>query len=227
MTLLGQSVRAGLATLADPSKAGSMQAYMKSDIPYLGVSAVPLQQMCKKLFAGLRYQSADAWRDDVLMLWRGAHFREERYAAIALTGLRAVRAFQRAEALALYEEIVTSGAWWDYVDPIATQRLWELLCNDPAPVKQMMRQWSTDDNMWKRRCAIICQNKAKQATDLDLLYDCIAPSIESKAFFLRKGIGWALREYAWTDPDEVRRYVSAHAHRLSGLSRREALKNIS
>jgi len=87
-------------------------------------------------------------------------------------------------------------------------------------------QWSTDDDMWKRRCAILCQNRAKRATDLAPLYDCIEPSLESKEFFLRKAIGWALRAYAWTDPDEVRRYVTENAERLSGLSRREALKNI-
>ncbi|WP_353737177.1 DNA alkylation repair protein [Acidiphilium sp.] len=75
--------------------------------------------------------------------------------------------------------------------------------------------------------AIICPNKAKQATDLELLYDCIEPSVESREFFLRKGIGWALREYAWTDPDEVQRYVDQNSHRLSGLSRREALKTIT
>jgi 3-methyladenine DNA glycosylase AlkD len=129
--------------------------------------------------------------------------------------------------VSMYEEMVTSGAWWDYVDPIATQRLWEVLCNDLVPVKQLTRQWSTGDNMWKRRCAILCQNKAKQKTHLDLLYGCIEPSMDSREFFLRKGIGWALREYAWTDPEEVRRYVSVNADRLSGLSQREALKNIS
>ncbi len=62
--------------------------------------------------------------------------------------------------------------------------------------------------MWKRRSAILCQLKAKAETDLDLLYACIEPSLDSKEFFLRKAIGWALRQYAWTDPDEVRRYVA-------------------
>jgi 3-methyladenine DNA glycosylase AlkD len=223
---LGQLIRVGLTALADPLKAGPMQAYMKSDMPFLGVSAVPFQKMCKELFANLRYASADAWRNDVLAVWRGAQFREERYAAIALSGLRAAREFQRFEALGMYEEMAVSGAWWDYVDTIATQRLWDLLRNDPVPVKQLMRKWSTGDNIWKRRCAIICQNKAKQSTDLDLLYSCIEPSMTSKEFFLRKGIGWALREYAWTNPEEVRRYVNQNADRLSGLSRREALKNI-
>ena len=88
-----------------------------------------------------------------------------------------------------------------------------------------MLAWSIDSDMWKRRSAIICQLHAKRETDLDLLYACIAPSIGSSEFFLRKAIGWALRQYAWTDPEEVARYVATNANRLSGLSQREALKN--
>ena len=91
MTPLGRQVRAGLTALADPAKAGPMQAYMKSAMPFLGVSAVPLREMCKNLFANLRYESAEAWQGDVLSLWRNARFREERYVAIALTGLRAAQ----------------------------------------------------------------------------------------------------------------------------------------
>jgi 3-methyladenine DNA glycosylase AlkD len=92
-------------------------------------------------------------------------------------------------------------------------------------MKKRMLIWSTDRDMWKRRSAILCQIRKKAATDLDLLYACIAPSIGSKEFFLRKAIGWALRQYAWTDPREVVRYVKAHPE-LSGLSKREALKNV-
>jgi 3-methyladenine DNA glycosylase AlkD len=80
--------------------------------------------------------------------------------------------------------------------------------------------------MWKRRAAILCQLGFRRETDLDLLYACIEPSLESKEFFLRKAIGWALRQYAWTDPREVRRYVTANRERLSPLSVREAMKNI-
>ena len=81
--------------------------------------------------------------------------------------------------------------------------------------------------MWKRRTSIICQLGFKRDTDLDLLYACIRPSLGSKEFFLRKAIGWALRQYAWTDPSEIQRYVREHEDRLSLLSRREALKNVS
>jgi 3-methyladenine DNA glycosylase AlkD len=80
--------------------------------------------------------------------------------------------------------------------------------------------------MWLRRTAIICQIGSKQRTNADLLFECIGPSLGSREFFLRKGIGWALREYAKTNPEAVRDYVRRHEAQLSGLSKREALKHI-
>lgn len=224
---LPQTLLAQLRAVAEPARAPAMQAYMKSEMPYLGVSAVPLRQVCKTAFAGLTWPDSAAWQADVLAIWRQAEYREQRHAAIELSGVRAAKAFQRIEALPMYEEMIVSGAWWDYVDTIATLRFWPLLQNDRAAMKQAMLAWSRDANMWKRRSAILCQNKAKAATDLPLLNACIEPSLDSKEFFLRKAIGWALRQYAWTDPAEVRRYVRENEARLSGLSQREALKNIA
>lgn len=223
---LATMLRERLHEVADPARAAGMQAYMKSAMPYLGVSAVPLRHVCKTLFTGLAWPDSQSWQGDVLAIWRTAEFREERYAAIELTGVRAAHAFQCLPALPMYEEMIVTGAWWDYVDAIATQRLWTLLQSEGERMKGVMRNWSNDGNMWKRRSAILCQIKAKSETDLDLLYSCIEPSLDSKEFFLRKAIGWALRQFAWTDPDEVRRYVAEHLDRLSGLSRREALKNV-
>jgi len=94
-------------------------------------------------------------------------------------------------------------------------------------MKKKMRTWSKSKDMWKRRSAIICQLTFKEDTDLGLLYDCIRPSLDSKEFFLQKAIGWALRQYAWTSPKEVIRYVRAYEDELSNLSKREALKNVT
>ena len=80
--------------------------------------------------------------------------------------------------------------------------------------------------MWLRRAAIISQLRRKEATDTALLYDCIEPSIGESEFFLRKAIGWSLREYAKVDPDEVLHYVGDHRARLSTLSKREALRRV-
>jgi 3-methyladenine DNA glycosylase AlkD len=111
------------------------------------------------------------------------------------------------------------------VDELAMM-IGDLLRKEPKPMRPLMRRWSTDPNMWKRRVSIICQLRFKKETDLDLLYSNIEPNLADKEFFIRKAIGWALRQYAWTDPQEVARYVRSRENRLSGLSKREALKNI-
>jgi 3-methyladenine DNA glycosylase AlkD len=169
---------------------------------------------------------AEAWRETVLALWREATHREERYAAIELTEQRRYREFQVLDTLPMYEEMIVTGAWWDYVDVIASHRLGALLRDFPAPMKKHMRAWARCDDLWKRRSAILCQLGMKGATDLALLYECIERAAEEQEFFLRKAIGWALREYAKTDPVEVRRYVRAKDAGLSSLSKREALKNL-
>ncbi len=218
-------IHAELSEIADPSRAPAMQAYMKSKMPYLGVGAVPFRAACKRVLPSIALPDAETWRDVVLVVWRGARFREERYAAIAICSDRRARSFQTITALPMYEEMIVTGAWWDYVDGLATHPIGDLLRAFPGPMKKKMLAWSRCDDMWKRRTSILCQNRFKRDTDLDFLYSCIEPSLSSKEFFLRKAIGWALREYAWTDPREITRYVRAHDAELSGLSKREALKN--
>jgi 3-methyladenine DNA glycosylase AlkD len=218
-------VRRELQRVADARKAPMMQAYMKSAMPYHGVPAPILQRTCKQLFSTIELTNAAIWRAYVHELWRGASYREERYAAILLSGDRRAARFQTPAAMRLYEEIIVTGAWWDYVDSIASGRVGPILKNYPAPMKEMMLAWSRSDNLWKRRTSILCQLGFKKDTDLRLLYACIEPSIDSNEFFLRKAIGWALRQHARTDPGEVRRYVRQNQARLSNLSKREALKN--
>lgn len=218
--------RRELKKLGNARRAAGAQAYMKSVMPYHGVSTPILRAACKKIFAGIDLSSEAVWRSEVLALWRGAKYREERYVAIGLAGHELAKPFQTPAAMPLYEEIVVTGAWWDYVDSVASQRVGLILRDYPALMKRKMLAWSKSNNMWKRRTSIICQLGFKEDTGLALLYACIEPSIDSKEFFLRKAIGWALRQYAWTDPAEVKRYTKKNSQRLSGLSYREALKNV-
>ena len=221
-----RAVRAALCELADPEKAPIIQAYMKSEMPCLGVQTPHHRKACREVFALHPLPSLDAWRDTVLTLWREAEYREERHAAINLTGERAYRSYQTMKILPMYREMIVSGAWWDWVDAIAVQRLVFLLRRSPDPMARQMRVWARSRDLWKRRSAIICQIKQKAGTDLDLLYDAIEPAMGEREFFLRKAIGWALREHAKTDPDEVIRYVREHKDRLSPLSKREATRNL-
>jgi 3-methyladenine DNA glycosylase AlkD len=225
-TPLATDLRKALALVADPGRAPAMQAYMKSSTPYLGVSAVPLRKVCREVFGPLGFPSAAAWRRTVLSLWRGARYREERHCAIGLARSKRFDRFQDMAALPMYEEMIVTGAWWDYVDVIAAHRLGDLLRRFPRQMRREMLAWSRSDDLWKRRSAILCQLGFEKDTDLDLLYAAIEPALSSKEFFLRKAIGWALRQHAWTDPGEVRRYVRENESRLSGLSKREALKNV-
>jgi 3-methyladenine DNA glycosylase AlkD len=222
------AIRRALAAAGDASRAASQQAYMKSSMPYHGVRNPEMRAIAKQVLAAYDVvaRGADGWRDDVLAIWRGAKFREERYAAIEVAQLRRARPFHTIDSLAMFEELVVSGAWWDYVDAIAAHDL-GLILQSERSMRKMMLAWSIDDDIWKRRSAILCQLRFKAETDRDFLYACIEPSIARQEFWLRKAIGWALREYGKTDADAVARYVAKNEGRLSGLSKREALKVIS
>lgn len=202
-----------------------MQAYMKSAMPYYGLTSSQVDAICKQVFADHAFASCDEWRAAILELWRRARYREVRYAAIRLVSHKPHRGCWTPELMPMLEEMIVSGAWWDYVDALA-QVIGELLRTHPKKIRPLMRAWSTDENLWKRRVSIICQNSFKRDTDLELLYANIEPNLPDRDFFIRKAIGWALRAYALTDPKEVSRYVREHEAKLSGLSRREALKNI-
>lgn len=223
---LSQRLRAALRAEADATRAPQMQAYMKTAMPYMGVASRQMRAVSKEIFSPLRYANSAAWRTDVLEIWRNAQFREEYYAAIELTAMRHARAFQTCDALPMYREMIIAGGWWDTTDAIAPNQLFAILSSGRETMSQHLLDWANDDNMWIRRSAILCQMKAKAQMDLELLYACIEPSINSREFFLRKAIGWVLRHYARTNPDEVRRYVSANEARLSPLSQREALKHL-
>ncbi|GAA3215783.1 DNA alkylation repair protein [Nonomuraea helvata] len=222
---LGKAVRLALQGIAEPGKAEAMRAYMKSSMPFLGVQAVPRRATLRRVFAEHRLESAPEWRRAVLELWREAEYREERYAAVELSGYHLYRGFQTLYTVPMYEEMIVTGAWWDLVDELATHRIGGLLAAYPDSMRPLMLEWAHDGDLWKRRTAILCQNRFKQRTDTALLYACIEPSLSDNDFFARKAIGWALREYAKTSPTEVIRYVNAKG--ITGLSRREALKNLS
>lgn len=220
------ALRARLAALGDPARARGAQAYMKSAMPFHGVGAVPVRAACRELFAEVAPADAASFRREVLGLFRGAAFREETYAAVELARVKRFASFRDLDFLPVCEELVVKGAWWDVVDAVAAHLLGELLRKEPRAMRREMLAWARCDDLWKRRSAILCQLGFREGTDAALLHACIEPSLDSREFFLRKAIGWALRQHARTDPDGVRRYVAENAGRLSGLSRREATKHL-
>jgi 3-methyladenine DNA glycosylase AlkD len=161
-------------------------------------------------------------------LWRSARTREERYAAMELARIGRHAPLLGPELLPVYEQMIRDGAWWDICDDICGNALGQLLVTHPAIVKPRLRRWARGDDLWLRRAAILCQRRLKSGFDARLLYDCILPSIGdgrfAGEFFIRKGIGWALRERAYAAPDEVRAFCHEYRARLASLTLREALR---
>ena len=197
---------------------------MKSALPFHGVRVPEVRRLAKAVIGDHPLADPEAWEETVLGIWRGATHREQRYGAIELAYAPRYREWLRPDRLAMVDEMVVTGAWWDYVDQLAGKHMGHLLATYPADIRPVLLAWAEDDDMWRRRTAILAQLRFKDRTDPDLLFAVIEPSIGSKEFFLRKAIGWALREYSKTRSEEAVRYVAVNRDRLSPLSRREALK---
>jgi 3-methyladenine DNA glycosylase AlkD len=219
------AIRADLAAAADPVRAAGQQAYMKSAMPYYGVPMPKVRSIVRDHGNDRPFATADAVTATVRALWDPAAFREERYAAILLADTRAARRLSSPAGLGLYRHLVVTGAWWDLVDPVAGQ-VGALLRTWPGEVEPVLRTWMLEPDLWLRRVAIIGQLGAKEATDVALLSDAILANTADRDFFIRKAIGWALRDYARTAPDWVSGFVAAHRDELSGLSVREATKHL-
>ena len=224
---LVETVRSTLAGAGDPERAATQRAYTKSALPFHGIAAPELRRLLRPLLATYRPIDRDPWEATVRELWDGATHREEQYAAIALARHRSARPWQDPAALDLYRHLVVTGAWWDLVDEIAAHLVGGVLAGHRDAVTPVMRAWSRDDDLWVRRTAVLSQVRHRDDTDRTLLHDVIAANVADASFWLRKAIGWALRELARTDPDWVRAEVDRLGPALSGLSRREALRHLT
>ena len=215
------SVRRMLREQADPALAPGQQAYMKSSMPFLGVRVPEVRRLTKAAARSTPPADLDDLERSARRLWDEATHREERYAAAALTALRLAKG--RLELLPLYEHMAVTGAWWDHVDEVA-HRIADLHDAHPEPTAKQVRAWGASSDMWLRRLAILSQLGRRDRVDRALLVDVIEPNVADPQFFIRKAIGWALREVARVDPAWVRTF--ADEHELSPLSRREALKHL-
>ncbi len=222
-TRLVAFVRREFAAAAVPSDAVPMAAYMKTDQPFFGVkkpARVPVYRAMKRDFAP---PDREAYEAAVVALWREPE-REMRYAAIEFATQH--RGFVVPASMRLYEALIRDGAWWDLVDPIASHLVGGVWARWREETGPRMDRWIDDDDLWIRRTAIIGQLRHKADTDADRLFAYCLRRAHEREFFIRKAIGWALRQYAKTDPEVVTAFLVAHRDRLSGLSFREASKHL-
>ena len=216
-------VQGELVASANPANAAAMAAYMKTSMPFYGVKRPgwrPIERGLKRDWApGDRVQYEEA----VLALWELPH-REEKYLAIAYGQM--FRAHIVAASMPLYERLVREGAWWDLVDGVAADLVGGAYGADRPAVRPILDAWIDGPDMWIRRAAILSQLRHKAGTDEGQLFDYCLRRAHDKGFFIRKAIGWALRQYARTAPEAVAGFLTRHRDALSGLSYREAARHL-
>lgn len=228
---LAAAARSALADLGRPGNAEPMRRYMKSALPYRGVAMPVMRSTIRRLIREHPLSGRADWIRAITTLYDDASFREERYAALVILRHARYRTYLDADLLPLLEHLIRTGAWWDLVDEVSHCVGAALLSDnaDPPRALPVIRGWICHPDMWLRRAAIICQLGHRDRTDRALLADAIAANLPPAAgageFFIRKAIGWALREYGKTDPAYVVAFVAAHPS-IAPLSRREALRRI-
>lgn len=199
---------------------------MKSTLPFLGIPMPDVRRIVRSALRDHPIDDQSDLVDTVTELWDDVTHREQWYAALGILRAPRHRVLRDGHLVPLYDHLVVTGCWWDVVDDVATHCLRELVVREPTKTAQLMRSWSIDEHLWRRRAALVCQVGAKGETDPDLLHDVVVANMGDPDFFVRKGMGWALRDYARTDPEWVRQFVAEHGPAMSALSVREATKHL-
>lgn len=223
MTSIVSALTEALLPHVEPGRAAAQQAYMKTTQPFLGVRAPLVRQVTKEFATERGLDSAEARLAAATELFSAATHREHWYAAGEICSHRVVKG--RLEFLPLYERMILEGAWWDIVDG-CSRRFGELLLANPEIMEPLLRAWATDEFMWKRRMSMIAQLHAGANTNTELLNFALEANLGDPEFFIRKALGWSLRQYGKTDPRWVLEWVHRNKERMSNLSYREAIKRL-
>jgi 3-methyladenine DNA glycosylase AlkD len=207
---------------ADPSQAPAMKKYMRDQFEYLGIKTPQSAALQKEFYTGHGLPDVSELDSILRDLWSLPQ-REFQYLAVGLMGK--LNKGLPPEFVDTMEYLITTKSWWDTVDSIAAGTVGVHFKRYPAIKKKYLVRWRKSDDFWLRRTTILFQLNYKQETDFDLLCELINENLGSKEFFINKAIGWALRQYARTDPKAVKKFVG-ETKDLNPLSRREAMKHL-
>ncbi|MFO8062244.1 MAG: DNA alkylation repair protein [bacterium] len=205
----------------DKDKAGSMKAYMRGKFEFAGLMAEERRKLQKRVFPPKDDVTADYLIKSIPYFWKSP-LREMQYAGIELI-VRSEHTLN-SDFMETAEFMITHKSWWDTVDSIASNIVGSILVDNTKMQEYYSVKWLESSNIWLQRTAVIFQLKYKDRTNRALLFENISQCLGSDEFFINKAIGWALRQYAGTDPASVIKFVNNTE--LSALSRSQALKHI-
>ncbi|MBL8063409.1 MAG: DNA alkylation repair protein [Anaerolineales bacterium] len=207
---------------ANPANAGPMKKYMRDQFEYLGIKSPQFKELLPEFIRQNGLPPIQELDRIARELWNLPQ-REFQYLAIGLIGKMEKQLGE--DFITTLEYLITTKSWWDTVDTIAGHSVGVMFKRFPKVKAKYLKKWRKSENFWLRRTTLLFQLGYKEETDFELLCEIIRENLGSDEFFINKAIGWALRQYAWTDPAPVKKFVKA-TKELHPLSRREALKNI-
>lgn len=206
---------------ADPGRAVQMSAYMRHKSAFYGIAAPIRQEISREFIRTCGLPGKEQLESLAVYAWNQPE-REWQYAAMEI-----LERFARKgddTLLPVAEFMITQKSWWDTVDYIAPNIAGAVFKKHPELIPSQTERWMNSGNLWLQRTSLLFQLKYRNETDQELLFRLCERLSDHKDFFIRKAIGWALREYSKRNPGAVMEFV--HSHSLSPLSRKEALKRI-
>lgn len=206
---------------ANPAQAAPMKKYMRDQFEYLGIKSPQIAAVQKEFYRANGLPELSELDEILRELWSLPQ-REFQYVGMGLLGR-----FEKqlpAEFIDTVEYLIVTKSWWDTVDAIASHTVGTHFKQFPKVREKYLKRWRKSNNMWLRRTTILFQLGYKKETDFPLLTEIICENLNSDEFFINKAIGWSLRQYAYTDPKAVKKFVKSTT--LQPLSRREAMKHL-
>ena len=213
-------LEAGFDAHRDDERAAGAAAYMRNQFAFYGIPSATQSLIAREALTGL---PAPSERDLTTVARRAWKKSEREWQYFACGYLRRNIKIASADFIDVARDLITTKSWWDTIDSLAGHTVGPLVTAHPELVATM-DGWIADENFWLARTAILHQLAYRQRTDPDRLFRYCLLRAGEKEFFIRKAIGWALREYTKTDAPAVKRFLRTHGDALSGLSRTEAIK---
>ena len=221
---LVEKVGRELCKNADPERSQPMKKYMRDKFEFFGLSSPLRRSVCKEFLQ--QKLSPQETRKFVALLWAKPE-REFQYFAVDYLEKHMDTSAEFEANIECVKGLITSKSWWDTVDALAYKIVGGLVSKHRDIGKNVMEKWINHENMWLRRTAILHQLSYKEKTDEEMLFRLCSARAEEEEFFIRKAIGWALRQYSWTSSSSVKKYLVKNKKQLSNLSFKEAAKHLN
>jgi len=217
-----QNITSALEEITNSENAVDMESYMRNKFEFYGVQSTPRRKATRKFLKKEQRPSYKNLKPVIKKLWLLPQ-REFQYFAMELL-LKYKKEYDK-KVIDLFVYMITHKSWWDTVDMIAKKMVGEYFKLFPQKRDKFIREWLDSNNIWLQRTTLLFQLSYKEKTDVDLLFCLIKKLSHINEFFIKKAIGWSLREYSKIEPDIVKNFIATND--LSPLSTREGMKIIN